>query len=102
MVNQTIIDKARRYIMLIPKDMELQKAYIYGSYAKGNANEDSDIDIALIMGRLDDFFKTQIELMRLRREVDLRIEPHPIAISDFNNSNPMAGDIIKTGMMLIP
>jgi hypothetical protein len=36
--------------------------------------------------------------MRLRREIDLRIEPHPILEEDFNIQNPLAYEIKRTGI----
>ncbi len=85
---------------MIPADLELKKAYLFGSYAKGSQHPDSDIDIAIIVGRMDDFFSVQMQLMRLRRDIDLRIEPHPILDVDFNIQNPFAYEIEKTGFEL--
>ena len=56
MVDQAIINTAKRYIRSIPKNMELKKAYLFGSYAKGKEQTDSDIDIAVVVGHMDDFF----------------------------------------------
>jgi hypothetical protein len=38
--------------------------------------------------------------MRLRRNFDLRIEPHPIAKKDFSDSNPFAKEI-KKGLKIL-
>ena len=43
MVDQAIIDTAKRYIRSIPKNMELKKAYLFCSYARGKEHTDSDI-----------------------------------------------------------
>jgi uncharacterized protein len=101
MVNESIIETARRYIRQIPEEMDLKMAFIFGSYAKGIEREDSDIDIALVLGKMDDFYAVQMQLMRLRREIDLRIEPHPIWEQDFNIQNPFAYEIQKTGIEII-
>ncbi len=100
MVNQSVIDTAKKYIQQIPDSMDLKKAYLFGSYAKGVERDDSDIDIALIVGKMDDFFSIQMQLMRLRRKIDLRIEPHPIWDKDFNIQNPFAYEIQQTGIEL--
>lgn len=39
----------------------------------------------------------QLELRRLRRKIDSRIEPHPFREGDFNPSNPIVSEIIKYG-----
>ncbi len=36
--------------------------------------------------------------MKLRRNIDLRIEPYPIKAQDFNAQNPFAYEIAKTGI----
>ncbi len=100
MVDQTIIDTAKLYIQRIPAELDIKKAYLFGSYAKGSQHPDSDIDIAIVLGKMDDFFAVQMQLMRLRRDIDLRIEPHPIWEGDFNIQNPFAYEIEKTGFEL--
>ncbi len=101
MVNQSIIDTAKLFIQTIPKSLEIKKAFLFGSYAKGSEHKDSDIDIAIVLGNMDDFFSVQMQLMRLRRTIDLRIEPHPINEDDFNIQNPFAYEIQKTGIELM-
>lgn len=100
MVKKSIIDTAVRYIRQIPGDLDVKKAYLFGSCAKGQETEGSDIDIAIVVGNMGDFFSTQMELMRARRTVDLRIEPHPIGESDFTKMNPFANEIQESGIEL--
>ncbi|MDY0316088.1 MAG: nucleotidyltransferase domain-containing protein [Bacteroidales bacterium] len=98
MVNPRIIETIKNYLMLIPNDFGVKKVYLFGSFAKGDEREESDIDVAIIINNMTDFFSTQRELMRLRRKVDLRIEPHPINEKDFNILNPFAFEIQQTGI----
>ena len=100
MVDSSIIETARKYTSLIPDYLLLKKAYLFGSYSIGTAREDSDIDIALIIGNMGNFNETQMKLMRLRRAIDLRIEPHPISVEDFNELNPFAYELQQTGIEL--
>ncbi len=68
----------------IPKDkFDLSKAYLFGSYARNNQHEESDIDLALVIRNLSDPFLVQVELLKLRRKFDLRIEPHPLMKVNF-------------------
>ena len=71
---------------------------IFGSVVRGEQHSDSDIDIAVIVdsykGDIVDIFSL---LLKLRRNIDIRIEPHPFELKDFNDSNPFAGEIIRTG-----
>lgn len=100
MVNQRIIDTVKQYIMIIPKDFGVKRAYLFGSFAKGKEKDDSDIDIALVLEDMPDFFYAQKLLMKLRRKIDLRIEPHPIKEQDFNSLNPFAYEIERTGIVI--
>jgi predicted nucleotidyltransferase len=100
MVDQSIIENAIRYINLIPENLGFKHAYLFGSYAKGLEKPDSDIDIAIVLNNIEDFFEVQMQLMRLRRNIDLRIEAHPILEKNFNHNNPFASEIINSGLEL--
>ena len=80
---------------------EIQKAYIFGSYAKGNFDEDSDIDLAIVLENISNTFTTQVQLMKLSRKFDSRIEPHPLEKENFNSSNPFAHEILSTGIEVV-
>ena len=73
------------------------KAYLFGSYATNRHHKDSDIDIAVVIKDYSDFFDVQMELMRLRRKIDSRIEPHPFREKDFVSVNPLVFEIQKYG-----
>ena len=79
----------------------VQKAYVFGSYANGRFHEDSDIDLALVLNNLSNSFLMQIELMKLCRKFDTRIEPHPFDEADFNESNPFANEILSKGIQVV-
>lgn len=89
------------YIKLIrEKYSDIETAYLFGSFAKGKSNQDSDIDLALIFKNLDDSkrFDIQVQLMILASQIDTRIEPHPISHDDFYSGNPFVVEIKKTGI----
>jgi predicted nucleotidyltransferase len=100
MVNPTIIETAIDFVRAIPKDLGVKKSYLFGSFAKGLEREESDIDIAIVLENMTDFFEIQKLLMRLRRKIDIIIEPHPISERDFTVNNPFAYEIQKTGIEL--
>lgn len=91
----------KAYVALMPKRYALTRVYLFGSYARNMSREESDIDVALVIKNIDDPFQTQLDLMRLRRRVDLRLEPHPIDENDFNETNPLANEIIKYGKEIV-
>jgi predicted nucleotidyltransferase len=92
-------EAAVRYALFLKKcKPDVKKIYLFGSFAKGTSNDDSDIDLAIIFGHLSDAFEMQVELMKMRRKFDTRIEPHPFSESDFNSSHPLAIEIVKSGV----
>ena len=88
------------YIDLISTKYSICRAILFGSFAKGTNHDDNDIDIAIVVNNEVDIIDTQIDLMKLRRKIDLRIEPHPFLVSDFNLRNPEVNEIIKYGIVL--
>jgi predicted nucleotidyltransferase len=89
------------YISLIKKNFKgIRKAILFGSYARNNERQESDIDIALIFDELNDNekFDLQVQLMLLASQIDSRIEPHPISKEDFNSNSPFVNEIKRTGI----
>lgn len=91
------LNVAQKYACVVNAKYNSVKLILFGSYAKGNFNEDSDIDIAVILKDFNDVSEMQLELMRLRRTIDSRIEPHPYREQDFILSNPVVNEIMKYG-----
>lgn len=101
MVEKRTREIVKKYISFLKKNnFNIEKAYLFGSYARGIVNEDSDIDLAVVFKDLQDSFDMQVQLMKLRRNFDTRIEPHPFRDSDFNQANPLANEILNTGVLI--
>ena len=92
-----VINIAQRYASAVKTNYSYIRIILFGSYAKGNYNEDSDIDIAIVFKDYSNLLDMQLELMRLRRKIDSRIEPHPFRESEFEKSNPVVNEILKYG-----
>jgi uncharacterized protein len=102
---KTINKSIKEYIALLRKNYsDIECIYLFGSYSKGKATEDSDIDIALVFKELDDSarFDLQVKLMMLASRIDTRIEPHPISLDDFNSGNPFVNEIKMNGLKIEP
>ena len=97
-INNTI----KNYLKALNKNnIPIQEAILFGSYAKGNYQKWSDIDIALVSDifvgdRIDD--KDKIRSITL--SVSSEIEVMPFAPKDFNLQNPFVEEILKTGVKL--
>jgi predicted nucleotidyltransferase len=92
-----VINIAKRYAIAVNENYSFIKIILFGSYAKGNFNDDSDIDIAVVLKDYSNLIDMQLELMRLRRKIDSRIEPHPFREREFELSNPIVNEILKYG-----
>jgi uncharacterized protein len=88
---------AQKYAGVVKANYNCIKIILFGSYAKGNYNDDSDIDIAVVIKDYNNLMDMQLDLMRLRRKIDSRIEPHPFRESEFELSDPIVYEIVKYG-----
>ena len=92
-----VIEKVKAYKALLKDYFDMNSVYLFGSYAKNNYNEDSDIDVAIVVDQIDgDFFAVNPLLWKLRRQIDDRIEPIIIE-KKFDDAN-FLDEIIRTGI----
>lgn len=101
MDKKTAINTEEAYLSLVRKKFPYKNALLFGSYAKGTNHADSDIDLAIIFEAVEDMIERQADLLKLRNNNELDIEPHPFRMSDFNVSNPVASEILKTGIKMV-
>lgn len=50
---------------------KLKLVYLFGSYARNEANEDSDIDIAVVLDGLDSRYKERERCSKMRAKISL-------------------------------
>lgn len=95
-----IINKIQKYKILLQPYFDIDKMYLFGSYAKGTNREDSDIDVAIVVNTLQgDYFSTTPLLWKLRREIDDRIEP--ILFEKHNDKSGFLQEIERNGIEII-
>jgi predicted nucleotidyltransferase len=94
-----IYQGVNRYLSLLKdRNIPVREVYLFGSYANGKADEWSDIDLAIVTDSfIGDRFDFRFMLTKLARSIDPDIEPHPYLLSEFNENNPVAGEIIRSG-----
>jgi len=98
MVKREALEIAKKFLSSVSEHFSVKNAYLFGSFATENSHVDSDIAIVLDQNQFT--FKNEMELVRLRRNIDLRIEPHAFLNKDFNESNPLAHEILKHGILI--
>jgi len=94
------IAAAQKYVDNIGRKYELTQAFVFGSYAKGNYRADSDIDVAVVLKNTDNLFDAQVDLLRLRKDEDLLIEPHTFRDTDFDTDDPFVYEISQSAVEL--
>lgn len=101
MAKDNAIENAQKFCSIVKQSFDCKEVYLFGSFAKGTQTKDSDIDIAVVLNRAKNLLDKQLELMRLRRSIDIRIEPYPFLKEDFIPTNPIAFQILKHGKKLV-
>ena len=78
----------------------IEKMVVFGSYARGNARKDSDIDICVVSPKLGkDEIAEAGRLNFLRWKLDNRIEAHPVSSKDYaSTATPLISEIKKYGV----
>jgi len=79
--------------------MDVRQVILFGSHARGTAREHSDIDVAVIMDTpVDDWLEASTQLFRLRRDIDLSIEP--VLVDSSTDRSSFLEEIRKTGQVV--
>ena len=98
-IDREIMESINKYIEKISKYYKIEAIILFGSYAKGTQNEDSDIDIAIISSDFKDIFDDMADLIGYTWKIDTRIEPHPISKEDYEKiATPFVQEVIETGI----
>ena len=90
MVESTIIDAVRRYLAALPAEgIHARRAIPFGSFATGQADEWSDIDLVVIAPEFDAGrdFDTIKRLWETTILADNRIEPIPCGEVEWTSGN---------------
>lgn len=81
--------------------VRLEAAYLYGSFAAGTADENSDLDVALVSEDLERGSLSQWKrIMRLCQVIDTRLEPALYRREEFKDEEPLAWRIRTSGRRL--
>ena len=78
-------------------NIKFSDAWLFGSYAKGNQKENSDIDLAIVLADTEKNFETEVKLMVMRQGDETIIEPHLFTKDEFNEKLPIVNQIIQNG-----
>ena len=98
---ETVKNIVRQYICDVAKAMPIDKVYLYGSYAKGTQQNDSDVDICFFSesfsARRTLDVLTELFMLKIKYDKYLLIEPNAFPTSEIYNDNPFVKEILRHG-----
>lgn len=81
---------------------QIQDAILFGSYARGNPHEWSDIDLAIVSHQFDGIrFVDKNKIRKITIAVSSDLEILPFRPQDFTPNNPLVKEILETGIRVI-
>lgn len=93
------LNLVKKYADEIKKFLLPSKIVMYGSYAKGNATANSDIDVAIIFNNFKgDLWATSTELWKSAYKISDIIEP--VLLDQHNDGCGFIDEILKTGIII--
>ena len=90
------------YLSNLRQEIPVEKAVLFGSYAKGNYRKDSDVDLAVF----SDFFKSMNRvngisfLLQRVKNYEYDLEPIPFTMNDYNERDGFVAEVLKEGVDL--
>lgn len=101
-IEPVVVQKVHSFLQVLRlKGFQIYQAYIFGSYAKGQVNKWSDIDVAIISPQIgNDRFEERVRLTELAISVDDRIEPLPFSLENFKDDDPFVRQIKAEGVAI--
>ena len=97
-MDKRINEIVQKYAKEVQKIIPVKMMILYGSYAIGDFNEFSDIDIVVIVDEINkNYLEMSSELFNIVRKVDIRIEP--VLICSKNDNSGFLENILKNGII---
>jgi predicted nucleotidyltransferase len=102
---ETVTRIARDYAADVNRELPIEKAVLFGSYAKETATELSDVDICFFLKSYNGKRKVDLvtQILGIGGEKYCRIgfEPVVFEIAEIQNDNPFVREILVTGRDLL-
>lgn len=97
------IDITKRYLAEVRRlGISVERAYLFGSFAKGKVWEGSDLDVCVVSNDFGtDYHHDKMRLNQAALKVNPRIEPVAYSPADFDNKYDSLVDEVKRFGILI-
>lgn len=76
-----IMDRIRAISERLKKEYNAQEVILFGSYARGEATRDSDVDLFIIAPTKERFFERMATVLRLTRDLHYKLPLEPIVLT---------------------
>lgn len=80
-MNRKLREKLRNIAERLKKEYGAQEIILYGSYARGEATEDSDIDILVIAPTNERFFERRAKVLEIVRDLYKGLALSPVVLT---------------------
>jgi predicted nucleotidyltransferase len=98
---KTVMDTVEKYVTDVKNVFSIGRVYLYGSYANGTQEWDSDVDICFFLYNIDSrqYADIGIALLGMTRKYDpqICIEPRIFPVSEIDNDNTFVKEVLWTG-----
>ncbi|MGE5544122.1 MAG: nucleotidyltransferase domain-containing protein [Bacillota bacterium] len=101
-IPEAVLSEVNKYLERLRQEIPVDKAMLFGSYARGTFDSESDVDIAIF----SDYFrgKRRVDniafLLSRAVDIDLDLEPLPFTNEEYSERIGLVDEIIKTGIEL--
>jgi predicted nucleotidyltransferase len=95
-----ILESIKHFLMKVSLEIPVKKAVLFGSFAKGTYDEESDVDLAIF----SDYFEkiSRVEgttyLLIQAQEFDLDLEPVAFTEKEYEERLGIVDEILRTGI----
>ena len=99
---KAVEEEAKRYANEVRCHLPVDKVYLFGSYAKGTADELSDVDICFFLSDYEGKERVDVGIFLLKIASDYKayFEPLVFETSEIELNNPFVNEILHTGLEL--
>jgi predicted nucleotidyltransferase len=95
----TVIDTVERYADAVTREFSPFAVVLFGSYAKEDAHDGSDIDVGVIFKGFDgDWMKTSSRLWNMAYDISWDIEPHLLDAT--RDKSGFVKHVLRTGQVI--
>lgn len=103
--SEEILEKLSRYVAEVVEKLKPQKVILFGSFARGDFHEASDVDVVVVADFIEGFLDRIKMLMEMNR-FGIPLEPVGYTPQEFEEmkerGNPFIREVTEKGKILYP